>query len=116
MRGIVRALLKGSGHFNVEEAEDGVQALRILESTWDIDLVITDLNMPRLNGFELLRTIRRQQRWKNLPVLVITAEARKEDIVMASEQGAAGYIVKPFSVKTLQEKIALISRKQNLQT
>ncbi|MBX9610121.1 MAG: chemotaxis response regulator CheY [Burkholderiales bacterium] len=110
MRRIVRNLLKEAGYANAEEAEDGVAALQKLRST-KFDFVVSDINMPNMNGFELLAQIRADEGLKHLPVLMITAEARKEDIVMAAQTGASGYIVKPFTKATLEEKVAKIMQK-----
>ena len=113
MRRIVRNLLKESGYADAEEAEDGVVALNKLRNM-KFDFVITDINMPNMNGFQLLVEIKKDEKLKHLPVLMVTAEARKEDIVAAAQQGAAGYIVKPFTNATLEEKITLIIQKLGL--
>ena len=113
MRRIVRNLLKESGFAEADEAEDGVAALHKLRNG-HFDFVVTDINMPNMNGFELLTQIRADAALRALPVLMITAEARKEDIVMAAQNGAAGYIVKPFTKATLEEKVTLILKKMGL--
>jgi two-component system, chemotaxis family, chemotaxis protein CheY len=110
MRRIVRGLLKESGFPIADEAEDGVVALQMLRNT-KFDFVVTDINMPNMNGFGLLTTIKSDAALKHLPVLMVTAEARKEDIVRAAQQGAAGYIVKPFTKATLEEKVLKILQK-----
>ena len=110
MRRIVRNLLKEIGHTNVEEAEDGQVALGKLRAG-SFDFVVSDLNMPNMNGFELLRNIRADDKLKALPVLLVTAEAKKEDIVTAAQIGASGYIVKPFTKATLEEKLGKILAK-----
>jgi two-component system chemotaxis response regulator CheY len=107
MRRIVRNLLKELGYTNADEAEDGVAALAKLRSA-SFDFVVSDLNMPNMNGFELLRQIRADAALKHLPVLLVTAEAKKEDIVTAAQIGASGYIVKPFTKATLEEKLGKI--------
>jgi two-component system chemotaxis response regulator CheY len=107
MRRIVRNLLKEIGYANADEAEDGVSALAKLRAT-PFDFVVSDINMPNMNGFELLGQIRADAALKSLPVLMVTAEARKEDIVTAAQAGASGYIVKPFTKATLEEKVAKI--------
>jgi two-component system chemotaxis response regulator CheY len=104
MRRIVRGLLKEMGHMDVEEAEDGAVALGILKNR-KFDFVVSDINMPNMNGFELLKAIRAEETLRHLPVLMVTAEARKEDIVLAAQTGASGYIVKPFTKATLEDKI-----------
>jgi two-component system chemotaxis response regulator CheY len=110
MRRIVRNLLKELGYQNAEEAEDGAVALTMLRAG-SFDFVVSDLNMPNMNGFELLREIRSDAKLKSLPVLLVTAEARKEDIVTAAQAGASGYIVKPFTKGTLEEKLTKILQK-----
>ena len=110
MRRIVRGLLKEMGCNNVEEAEDGVTALAALRSQ-KFDFVVSDINMPNMNGFELLKEVKADEGLKHIPVLMVTAEARKEDIVLAAQSGAAGYIVKPFTKATLEEKVQKIAQK-----
>ena len=104
MRRIVRNLLKELGYTNAEEAEDGVVALSRLKSE-KFDFVVSDWNMPNMTGIELLKNIRADDALKTLPVLMITAEARKENIIEAAQAGANGYIVKPFTAATLDEKL-----------
>ena len=110
MRRIVRGLLKEIGYNNAEEAEDGVIALNMLKNN-KFDFVVSDINMPNMSGFDLLTAIKKEDSLKHLPVLMVTAEARKEDIVRAAQDGAAGYIVKPFTKATLEEKVAKIMQK-----
>jgi two-component system, chemotaxis family, chemotaxis protein CheY len=110
MRRIVRGLLKEMGCNDVEEAEDGVVAMNLLRSN-KVDFVVSDINMPNMNGFELLKAIKANEALKHIPVLMVTAEARKEDIVLAAQSGAAGYIVKPFTKATLEEKVQKILQK-----
>jgi two-component system chemotaxis response regulator CheY len=107
MRRIVRNLLKELGYTNAEEAEDGAVALNRLK-TEKFDFVVSDWNMPNMTGIELLKSIRAEPALKSLPVLMITAEARKENIIEAAQAGANGYIVKPFTAATLDEKLAKI--------
>ena len=110
MRRIVRGLLKEIGYNNAEEAEDGAIALSMLKNN-KFDFVVSDINMPNMSGFDLLAAIKKEDSLKHLPVLMVTAEARKEDIVRAAQDGAAGYIVKPFTKATLEEKVAKIMQK-----
>ena len=110
MRRIVRNLLKESGFADADEAEDGVVAINKLRAS-KFDFVVTDINMPNMNGFQLLNEIKQDEKLKHLPVLMVTAEARKEDIVQAAQSGAAGYIVKPFTKATLEEKIGKIMQR-----
>jgi two-component system chemotaxis response regulator CheY len=107
MRRIVRNLLKELGYSNAEEAEDGAVALNRLK-TEKFDFVVSDWNMPNMTGIELLKSIRAEPALKTLPVLMITAEARKENIIEAAQAGANGYIVKPFTAATLDEKLTKI--------
>ena len=88
-------------------------ALQKLRSS-KFDFVVTDINMPNMNGFQLLAEVKSDEKLKHLPVLMVTAEARKEDIVAAAQGGAAGYIVKPFTKATLEETVTLILKKQGL--
>jgi len=110
MRRIVRNLLKEMGYSNADEAEDGAAALAKLKAGV-FDFVVSDINMPNMNGFELLSQIKADASIKHLPVLMVTAEAKKEDIVTAAQAGAAGYIVKPFTKATLEEKVNKILEK-----
>ncbi|MCV2219087.1 chemotaxis response regulator CheY [Thauera sp. Sel9] len=110
MRRIVRNLLKELGYTNVDEAEDGAIALQKLASG-QFDFVVTDWNMPNMDGLTLLQTIRRTPQLKHLPVLMITAEAKKENIIAAAQAGASGYVVKPFTAATLAEKLQKIFEK-----
>ena len=110
MRRIVRNLLKEIGHADADEAEDGAIALNKLKNG-GFQFVVTDINMPNMNGVELLEAIKSDDKLKSLPVLMVTAEARKEDIIRAAQGGAAGYIVKPFTKATLEEKLANIFQK-----
>ncbi len=110
MRRIVRGLLKEIGHGNADEAEDGSVALGMLKAG-KYDFIVSDINMPVMNGFELLNAVKADPNLKHLPVLMVTAEARKEDIVRAAQEGAAGYIVKPFTKATLEEKVQKIMLK-----
>ncbi|MBI5750917.1 MAG: chemotaxis response regulator CheY [Hydrogenophilales bacterium] len=104
MRRIVRNLLKELGFQNVDEAEDGVAALSKLRNS-QFDFVVSDWNMPNMTGIDLLKEIRADANLKHLPVLMVTAEAKKENIVSAAQAGANGYIVKPFTAATLEEKL-----------
>ena len=104
MRRIVRGLLREMGCTSTEEAEDGAVALQMLREA-PFDFVISDIAMPHMNGFELLQAIKADETLTHLPVLMITAEARREDIVQAAQFGAAGYIVKPFTKATLEAKV-----------
>ncbi len=113
MRRIVRNLLKELGFINIEEAEDGVIALQKLKGG-SFHFVVTDWNMPNMDGLTLLQTIRADNNLKHLPVLMITAEAKKENIISAAQAGASGYIVKPFTAQTLSEKLGKVFEKFNI--
>ncbi len=113
MRRIVIGLLKELGVTTVSEAEHGKQALEVLGMR-KVDFVITDWNMPEMSGIELLRAIRADQRLQAMPVLMITAEAKKENIVEAAQAGADGYIVKPFTAAVLGDKLGKIVQKKGL--
>ncbi len=104
MRRIVRNLLKELGFPNVDEAEDGVVALQKLRGS-DFDFVISDWNMPNMDGLALLQNMRADEALKKIPLLMVTAEAKKENIVAAAQAGASGYVVKPFTAATLDEKL-----------
>ncbi len=110
MRRIVRSLLKELGYTNVEEAEDGQEALGKLRSG-SFEFVVSDWNMPNLDGLEMLKQIRADAALKDLPVLMVTAEAKKENIIAAAQAGASGYVVKPFPAATLEEKLNKIFEK-----
>ena len=110
MRRIVRNLLKELGFNNVEEAEDGVDALNKLRAG-GFDFVVSDWNMPNMDGLQLLQAIRSTPALSHLPVLMITAEAKKENIIAAAQAGASGYIVKPFTAVVLSEKLQKIFEK-----
>lgn len=110
MRRIVRNLLKELGFNNVDEAEDGADALNKIK-TKGFDFVISDWNMPNMDGLELLKSIRASADIASLPVLMVTAEAKKENIIAAAQAGASGYVVKPFTAATLEEKLNKIFEK-----
>ncbi|MFW1060805.1 chemotaxis response regulator CheY [Vibrio parahaemolyticus] len=107
MRRIVKNLLRDLGFNNTQEADDGLTALPMLEKG-DFDFVVTDWNMPGMQGIDLLKHIRADAELKHLPVLMITAEAKREQIIEAAQAGVNGYIVKPFTAATLKEKLEKI--------
>ena len=110
MRRIVRNLLKELGFTNVEEAEDGAVALARLKQG-GVEFIVSDWNMPNMDGLTLLQNVRADPKIKGLPFLMITAEAKKENIIAAAQAGASGYIVKPFTAATLQDKLEKIFEK-----
>ncbi|CAN0617553.1 chemotaxis protein CheY [Burkholderia multivorans] len=110
MRRIVRNLLKELGYSNVDEAEDGAAGLARLRSG-GFEFVISDWNMPNLDGLSMLKEIRADAALSHLPVLMVTAESKKENIIAAAQAGASGYVVKPFTAATLDEKLSKILEK-----
>ncbi|MCP5282624.1 MAG: response regulator [Rhodoferax sp.] len=114
MRRIVCNLLKDSGFTELEEAEDGNAALAKLRNG-HFDFVVCDINMPNVNGLQMLAEAKKDPALKHIPILMVTAEARKEDILLAAQLGAAGYVVKPFTKAILEEKVIYILKKLGLQ-
>ena len=112
MRRIVRNVLKELGFTNIDEAEDGQVALHKLKSQ-NFDFIVSDWNMPNMTGIELLKAVRADQQIKHLPFMMITAEAKRENIIEAAMAGASGYIVKPFTAATLEEKMNKIFQTMN---
>jgi two-component system chemotaxis response regulator CheY len=111
MRRIVKNLLKQLGYENIEEAEDGVQALAKLKAG-GYGLVISDWNMPNMEGIDLLRNVRADENLKPIPFLMVTAEAEKEKVIEAIKAGVDNYIVKPFTAEVLKEKLEKIADKK----
>ena len=107
MRRIIRNLLRDLGFNNTSEADDGKTALPMLKSG-RFDFLVTDWSMPGMDGLTLLRTVRADEELSQMPVLMVTAEAKREQIVIAAEAGANGYVVKPFTAATLKDKIEKI--------
>lgn len=104
MRRIVKNLLRDLGFKNTAEADDGSSALPMLKNE-EFDFLVTDWNMPNMKGIDLLKAVRADEHLKNLPVLMVTAEAKREQIIEAASAGVNGYIVKPFTADTLKTKI-----------
>lgn len=104
MRRIIRSLLEQLGYKNIDEAEDGREALNKLKAG-KYDFVITDWNMPNMTGLELVQEIRKEEKLKHLPILMVTAEAKKENVLMAIKAGVNNYVVKPFTAETLKDRI-----------
>jgi len=107
MRRIIKNLLRDLGFTNVEEADDGKTALPILK-TGRIDFLVTDWNMPGMTGIDLVKTVRADENLAHIPILMVTAEAKREQIIAAAQAGVNGYVVKPFTAATLKEKIEKI--------
>ena len=107
MRRIIKNLLRDLGFTNTVEADDGLTAIPILNSG-SIDFLVTDWNMPGMTGIDLLRHVRADEKLRSLPVLMVTAEAKREQIIEAAQAGVNGYVVKPFTAQALKDKIEKI--------
>lgn len=107
MRRIIKNLLRDLGFSNTAEADDGVTALPMLQNG-NIDFLVTDWNMPGMTGIDLLKAVRADDRLKDMPILMVTAEAKRDQIVEAAQAGVNGYVVKPFTAAVLKEKIEKI--------
>lgn len=109
MRKIVRNMLNKMGYTNIEEAEDGDPAWKMINEASDggkpFDFIVSDWNMPVLSGLDLLKNIRSSEKFKKLPFLMVTAEAEQANVVIAVKAGVSNFVVKPFSIQTLKEKI-----------
>jgi len=112
MRRIIKNLLRDLGFNNTQEADDGMTALPMLK-TGGFDFLVTDWNMPGMTGIDLLKAVRADDSLKTLPVLMVTAEAKREQIVEAAQAGVNGYVVKPFTAAVLKEKIDKIFERVN---
>jgi len=107
MRRIIKNLLRDLGFTNTAEADDGATALPMLQSG-GFDFLVTDWNMPQMTGLDLLKAVRADERLKHLPVLMVTAEAKRDQIIEAAQAGVNGYVVKPFTAQALKDKIEKI--------
>ncbi|RMG01633.1 MAG: chemotaxis protein CheY [Nitrospirae bacterium] len=112
MRRIVKNVLKQIGYSNIDEAEDGADALNKLRSR-RYDFVVSDWNMPNMDGLELLKQIRADENLKSIPVMMVTAEAEKDKVITAIKAGVNNYIVKPFTAETLKQKMEQIYERLN---
>ncbi|WP_370977988.1 chemotaxis response regulator CheY [Agaribacterium sp. ZY112] len=112
MRRIIKNLLRDLGFTNTQEADDGSTALPMLRSG-DFDFLVTDWNMPGMTGIELLKEVRADAKLVSLPVLMVTAEAKRDQIIEAAQAGVNGYVVKPFTAQVLKEKIDKIFERVN---
>ena len=108
MRKIVQSQLKELGFSNMSEADSGASAWKMIEEEKDYQFIVTDWNMPEMTGLDLLKKIRAHETYKTLPVLLVTAEAKKEQIVTAAQAGVNGYVLKPFTKEDLKGKIEKI--------
>ncbi|NWC57121.1 chemotaxis response regulator CheY [Pseudomonas veronii] len=112
MRRIIKNLLRDLGFTNTYEADDGTTALPMLKNG-SFDFLITDWNMPGMSGIDLLSYVRADDRIKHLPVLIVTAEAKREQIIKAAQAGVNGYVIKPFTAQVLKGKIEKIFERVN---
>lgn len=112
MRRIIKNLLRDLGFTNTQEADDGQTALPMLK-TGDFDFLVTDWNMPGMSGIDLLKEVRADSKLSSLPVLMVTAEAKRDQIIEAAQAGVNGYVVKPFTAQVLKEKIDKIFERVN---
>lgn len=110
MRKIVKAVLRQLGYVNFLEAENGEDGFRVLKANSDVALVVSDWNMPKTTGIEFLKMVRADADTRHMPFLLITAEAKKENIMEALKSGVSNYIVKPFTAETLKEKLKAIDQ------
>lgn len=110
MRRVVRTCLSQLGFSNIQEAEDGVVALKKLQAG-GFDLIISDWNMPNMMGIDLLREVRKDEKLKALPFMMVTAEAQKENVLQAVQAGVSNYVIKPFNAAILEEKLAQVFKK-----
>ena len=110
MRRIVKTLLRQLGFKEFVEAEDGEKAYAMLKTEGNIEMIVSDWNMPNMTGLELLKTVRADAKYKHLPFVMVTAEAEKENIIEAVKAGVSNYVVKPFTGQTLKEKLEKIEQ------
>ncbi len=108
MRRIIKNTLGRLGHKEVLEAEDGAQAWKVLSETPDIDILVTDWNMPEMNGLELVKKVRAESKYEDLPIIMVTTEGGKAEVITALKAGVNNYIVKPFTPQVLQEKLEAV--------
>lgn len=105
MRRIIKNTLSRLGFNDVLEAEHGVEAWQILEKTPDVNVLITDWNMPEMNGLDLVRKVRAEKKYENMPIIMVTTEGGKTEVITALKAGVNNYIVKPFTPQVLKEKL-----------
>lgn len=110
MRRILKNVLKQIGFTNILEADDGTTALDVLKNN-KVDLIVSDWTMPKMNGLDLLKTVRSNEDTKDMPFLMVTASSQKDDVIQAVQAGVSNYIVKPFTADTVEEKLTRIFRK-----
>lgn len=108
MRRIIKNTLQRLGHQDVLEGADGVEGWTVLNANPDIDMLITDWNMPEMNGLELIKKVRADSRFADLPIIMVTTEGGKAEVITALKAGVNNYIVKPFTPQVLKEKLAAV--------
>lgn len=108
MRRVVKTLMRQNGYTNFVEAEDGTQGLKMLAEQSDVELIVSDWSMPNMTGLDFLKAVRSDARFKDLPFLMVSAEAEKAQMIEAVKNGVSNYIVKPFTGAALQEKISKV--------
>ncbi len=108
MRRIIKNTLARLGHKDILEGEDGVQGWTQLDANPDVDMLITDWNMPEMNGLELVKKVRADARFKEIPIIMVTTEGGKAEVITALKAGVNNYIVKPFTPQVLKEKLAAV--------
>ena len=108
MRRIIKNTLQRLGYEDILEAEHGVQAWEILDSTQNVQVLITDWNMPEMNGLELVKKVRSDERYKDIPIIMVTTEGGKAEVITALKAGVNNYIVKPFTPQVLKEKLEVV--------
>lgn len=110
MRRIIKNVLKQIGFTHILEADDGATAIEVLKEN-EVDLIISDWNMPRMNGLDLLKTVRNKESTKAIPFVMVTAEAQKDNVLQAVQSGVDNYIVKPFTADAVKEKLTQVFKK-----
>jgi two-component system, chemotaxis family, chemotaxis protein CheY len=110
MRRIIKNVLKQIGFTHILEADDGATAIEVLKEN-EVDLIISDWNMPRMNGLDLLKTVRNKESTKTIPFVMVTAEAQKDNVLQAVQSGVDNYIVKPFTADAIKEKLTRVFNK-----
>lgn len=108
MRRIIKNTLARLGHKDVLEGEDGVDGWNALNANPDVDMLITDWNMPEMNGLELVKKVRADARFADLPIIMVTTEGGKAEVITALKAGVNNYIVKPFTPQVLKEKLGVV--------
>jgi two-component system chemotaxis response regulator CheY len=108
MRRIIKNTLNRLGHSDLLEAEDGAKAWELMQNSDGIDVLITDWNMPEMNGLELVKKVRSEEKYEDMPIIMVTTEGGKAEVITALKAGVNNYIVKPFTPQVLQEKLEAV--------